>query len=897
MRLYKLIMRSKIFHFVFFAFLTQLVFSQRSTQIINDAWKFHKGEHSVNSINEQKSYWQDINLPHTWNNEDTLDEQIGFYKGEAWYLKELYVDKVDQDKQIYLYFEGANQETEVYVNGDLVGNHIGGYTAFSFDVTSYLKFDAANKIEVKVDNSPNKQIAPLSADFNFYGGIYRNVKLIKTDPIHFDMSNKASQGVFVNYSEVSENSAKLDFEGTIQNDSPTKESVTIKVEIFDQSKHKVTEVSKSIDINASSQLKVKLDEVIVSNPELWSPSSPYLYEAKISLSTNTKKETRVKDHIILPIGIKTSAFDEKGRFLLNGQPLKLIGSNRHQDIQGYGNALSDAQHYSDFKKIKDLGFNFVRLAHYPQAPEVYRACDELGLLVWSEIPVVNEITESDEFAKNSLNMQQEHIRQTYNHPSIIMYGYMNELFLLLQFSRAPIEQKIEKSKVIVSLAKELNKLTKEEAPDRFAVMAFHGSDLYNQWGLAEIPDVVGWNLYQGWYSDDIEDLSIFLKTEHEKYPNRKLIVSEYGPGADVRLHSNQPVAWDYSEDFQIDFHNSYLKQMMNLDFLSGFAVWNYADFGSEYRNDAIPFVNQKGLLNFDRSVKEVAYLYEAWFGSKPMAHIASRNYLIRSAIESNLNEGLSDETVRVISNVDRIVLSVNGKSFGEKNTIDYQAEFKVQLQEGKNVIEVFSDDQLLDRLELDNRIIYRDFKANDAIDIAVNVGSKASFFDSENNLLWIADQKYDQNVLGYTGGNDFITPGAPSKPGISKNILKTEKDPLYQTFNEGIESYYFKVPKGNYKLYLLFQEYQEDGSNAGIVYNLNLNDADKKPSMEKRIFDIYANNRLLKLNVNIQESHGSLTAADLDFELNVNRNKGLTIEFRAVQGKPILSAIRLKKID
>lgn len=897
MRLYKLIMRSKIFHFVFFAFLTQLVFSQRSTQIINDAWKFHKGEHSVNSINEQKSYWQDINLPHTWNNEDTLDEQIGFYKGVAWYLKELYVDKVDQDKQIYLYFEGANQETEVYVNGDLVGNHIGGYTAFSFDVTSYLKFDAANKIEVKVDNSPNKQIAPLSADFNFYGGIYRNVKLIKTDPIHFDMSNKASQGVFVNYSEVSENSAKLDFEGTIQNDSPTKESVTIKVEIFDQSKHKVTEVSKSIDINASSQLKVKLDEVIVSNPELWSPSSPYLYEAKISLSTNIKKETRLKDHINLPIGIKTSAFDEKGRFLLNGQPLKLIGSNRHQDIQGYGNALSDAQHYSDFKKIKDLGFNFVRLAHYPQAPEVYRACDELGLLVWSEIPVVNEITESDEFAKNSLNMQQEHIRQTYNHPSIIMYGYMNELFLLLQFSRAPIEQKIEKSKVIVSLAKELNKLTKEEAPDRFAVMAFHGSDLYNQWGLAEIPDVVGWNLYQGWYSDDIEDLSIFLKTEHEKYPNRKLIVSEYGPGADVRLHSNQPVAWDYSEDFQIDFHNSYLKQMMNLDFLSGFAVWNYADFGSEYRNDAIPFVNQKGLLNFDRSVKEVAYLYEAWFGSKPMAHIASRNYLIRSAIESNLNEGLSDETVRVISNVDRIVLSVNGKSFGEKNTIDYQAEFKVQLQEGKNVIEVFSDDQLLDRLELDNRIIYRDFKANDAIDIAVNVGSKASFFDSENNLLWIADQKYDQNVLGYTGGNDFITPGAPSKPGISKNILKTEKDPLYQTFNEGIESYYIKVPKGNYKLHLLFQEYQEDGSNAGIVYNLNLNDADKKPSMEKRIFDIYANNRLLKLNVNIQESHGSLTAADLDFELNVKGNKGLTIEFRAVQGKPILSAIRLKKID
>lgn len=882
-----------IFLFVFFLF-TQLSFSQRISETINSNWYFYKGSDKPDIISSVKDHWSSVNLPHTWNSEDTIDDEVGYYKGQGWYFKEFFIDESEKGKHFYLYFEGVNQETDVFVNGIHIGNHKGGYTAFSFDMTPNLIFDNINKIEVKVDNSHNENIAPLSADFNFYGGIYRNVRLIKTNSIHFDMSNNASDGVFVNYKEVKSNRAILQFDGMIQNDSKKKERLKLTVEILDDQGLSIAKESKTLVVNALKSKKFSIDEVSVSNPKLWSPDNPYLYKSLITITKESKEGPVIIDQISLPVGIKSMSFDAQGRFVLNGVPLKLIGSNRHQDIYGYGNALTNDQHYNDFKRIKDLGFNFVRLAHYPQAPEVYRACDELGLLIWSEIPVVNEITENEAFAVNSLNMQREQIRQTYNHPSVIMYGYMNELFLLLEYSSLPVEEQIEKSKKIVSLAKKLNQLTKEDAPNHFSVMAFHGSKRYNEWGLADIPDVVGWNLYFGWYNDQMEDLSKFLISEHENYPNRKLIVSEFGPGADVRLHSKTPKAWDYSEDFQIQMHTSYLKQMMNLDFLSGFAVWNYADFGSEIRNDAIPFVNQKGLLNFDRSYKDVAYLYKAWFGIHPMAHIASRNQLNRSSNESEFLKGTTQENLKIISNLKQISLSVNGEHAADVTPVDYQEEVQVNLREGTNVIEVFSDSKVLDRIEIENKIIPKEFNFSNNIDIAVNVGSEASFFDTKNQVLWIADQHYNHNRWGSIGGKKYITEGFLSKPGISKNINGTVNDPLFQTFNEGIDSYYFEIPNGVYQLSLLFQEYQEPNSDQSVVYNLN-QISENSINNQERIFDIYANGQMIKSNLNILNEVGSLNALQLDFEIPLEGGKGLKIDFKPLSGKPILSGIRIMK--
>ena len=881
---------------ILFLFLTQFAFSQRLSESINSSWLFHKGNHVQHSIPDEDDYWIPVNLPHTWNAEDTIDDQVGYYRGEGWYSKQLFIDNQDKGKQFYLYFEGVNQVTDLYLNGQHIGNHKGGYTAFSFDITPYLKYDANNKIEVRVDNSHNENIAPLSGDFNFYGGIYRNVKLIKTDPIHFDMSNEASDGVFVNYSEVNSEQAILKFDGVIQNDSPLKETIELKVEIEDSKGQLITEKSKSLVLDEMRSHKFTIEEMIVSNPILWSPENPYLYKAKLTLVKGLKEDHSNIDHIVLPVGIKTMSFDDQGRFILNGSPLKLIGSNRHQDIEGYGNALTDDQHYDDYKKIKELGFNFVRLAHYPQAPEVYKACDELGLLVWSEIPVVNEITENESFTSNSLQMQKEHIRQTYNHPSVILYGYMNETFLLLGYSRLPEDQKLEKSKKIVTLAKALNKLTKKEAPNHYSVMAFHGNERYNEAGLGDIPDVVGWNLYYGWYNGQIEDLSQFLIAEHEKYPKRKMIVSEFGPGADIRLHTNAPKAWDYSEDFQILMHGSYLKQMMDLEFLTGFAVWNFADFGSEIRNDAKPYVNQKGLLNFDRTYKDVAYLYKSWFSDTPIAHIASRNYLQRTAVESDLTEGTSQDKLIVFTNKDHIDIAVNGKLTRDLTPVDHQVAVQVELENGKNLIEVYSDSQVMDRLEIENRVIPKNLDTSSSIDIAVNVGSEVSFYDVQNKVLWMEDQEYDQNIFGYIGGENYIDKGYITRPGISKNINGTQNDPLYQTFNEGIESYYFDVPDGVYQLSLLFQEYQDPNSDQNIVYNLN-QDESKKVDQESRVFDIYANEQLIKSKLNIGEMYGALNAAHIEFEMDVNENKGLKIDFRPIQGQPLLSGIRIKQTN
>ena len=423
-----------VFFFLLFWGLSIMSYSQdnnRVVQTINTAWNFHKGDiSSPGNISDIKD-WEIVNIPHTWNVADAFDNIAGYYRGISWYTRRIFIPVEWKDKKIILYFEGANQEANIFVNNSLAGNHKGGYTAFCFDITSYLT-PGSNRISVQLDNKHDDDIPPLDADYTFYGGIYRDVYLIAVSPVHFDMLNHASCGVFIETPLVSDEKASVKVRMKILNETEQPKWIEISSLIMDKNGVLVSRKDTESRIKAGSYLDLTQEDISVTKPKLWSPAVPYLYTI-VTRITDVQSGS-ILDEVVNPLGFRWFAVDPEKGFFLNGKQMKLVGANRHQDFYGLGNALPNDLHRRDFAKIKEMGANFVRLAHYPQDPEVYRACDELGLLVWTEIPVVNKVTPSEAYFNTCKTMQIEQIRQTFNHPSVIMYGYMNEIFIRHVFS-------------------------------------------------------------------------------------------------------------------------------------------------------------------------------------------------------------------------------------------------------------------------------------------------------------------------------------------------------------------------------------------------------------------------------------------------------------------------------
>ena len=379
----------------------------RLTTSFNSHWSFNKSDIVLAS---QESYddssWNIVSLPHTWNDKDVLpDGDRGYYRGVGWYRKHISIPDNKLSKRFYLHFEGAGQLLKLYVNGELVGSHIGGYSAFTFDITKFLR-EGDNVLAIRLDNTPNSDIAPLSADFTFFGGIYRDVFLIETDPVHFEMLDYGSSGIYIQTPKVSQNSSSVKVKGTVRNDSDTNKKIDVKVSVYDGSHVRVAQIQKKLKIAAQDQSVFELSKSDLQNIHLWSPKSPNLYTAEVQVLDNGK----VLDEVIEKFGFRWFHFDAKEGFFLNGKPLKLMGANRHQDYWGLGNALSDDLHRSDLQLLKQMGGNFIRLAHYPQDPAVLGAADELGLLVWEETPLVNEVTLSQQHDDNAEVMLKEMIR-------------------------------------------------------------------------------------------------------------------------------------------------------------------------------------------------------------------------------------------------------------------------------------------------------------------------------------------------------------------------------------------------------------------------------------------------------------------------------------------------------
>ncbi|MDE5871608.1 MAG: hypothetical protein K2H22_06690, partial [Muribaculaceae bacterium] len=426
--------------------------------------------------------------------------------------------------------------------------------------------------------------------------------------------------------------------------------------------------SEDFDINADG----------LNDVRLWSPEDPYLYKVSVEIL----KEGEVIDSGACRTAFRTFGFDGEGRFLLNGKPYKLRGMCRHQDRRPNGIALLDEQHRTDVRLAKEMGANFMRISHYPQDDAVLEMCDRLGLIVWEEIPVIDYVPDIPGFDDNCEAMLRDMVRRHRNHPSIAMWGYMNEILL-----RVPEEGRDATLDRTRKLAHRLESVVRDEDPDRLTTMAFHGSDAYHDAGLSGITDVKGWNLYQGWYGGRLDGFGQYLSRQHREHPDHKLIVSEYGAGSDLRIHSFSPEPFDFSVEYQQKYLEHYLPVIEDSAFVAGASHWNLIDFSSANREESMPRINNKGILTNDRKKKDVFYYYAAMWhdpARDTIVHIAVDDWKERTDIVSA--DGKVSHPIKIYTNLPSIGLSVNGLSVKMENAGNRTAIFNVSLSDGRNTL-------------------------------------------------------------------------------------------------------------------------------------------------------------------------------------------------------------------
>ncbi|WP_317191206.1 glycoside hydrolase family 2 TIM barrel-domain containing protein [Hymenobacter sp. BT523] len=880
--------------------------AQRITQSINSDWQFRKADGTDYSQTPAPATgWEKVAIPHTWNALDVTDDEPGYYRGIGWYRKALRVPASWQNRRVYLYFEGAGQEASVYVNGQLAGRHAGGYTAFSFPISQWLKFDkgAQNEVVVKVDNSPNAALPPLSADFTFYGGLYRDVYLVAANPVHFDLDNHASSGLFVSTPAVSAEAAEVLARGTLVNESTTKRRLTVLTELTDHAGNLVAQQRSSLSLAAGEKREFRQTFAGLRRPHLWSPADPYLYHVTTTVREAGPADAAPLDAVSSPLGLRWYRFDAASGFSLNGQPLKLIGTNRHQDFPGLGNALPDALAERDLLLLKQMGGNFLRVSHYPQDPAVLAACDRLGILASVEIPVVNAITDSPAFFENCKNMQTEMIRQGYNHPSVIIWAYMNEVLLRLP---AGLTKDNDAGKAylarVAALARELDALTRREDPARYTMLVNHGAfELYQQAGLLNISQLIGWNLYAGWYSGGFQGFPDFLDRHRRELPDKPLLVTEFGADADARLHSFNPLRFDKTTEYANRYHQFYLKEILARPFVAGATVWNLAEFNSESRQEAVPHINNKSLLTADRQPKDAYLFYQAHLLKTPFVRIGSRAWTLRSGLAAGPDSLHCRQPVEVYTNQPSAELLLNGRSLGTHPAEFGIVRFTVPFGAGLNQLTARAGLAPPDNVEVQFQLLPTNLASEKwpFTELNISLGDQRIFTDARLNQVWLPEQAYAPGGWGYVGGHPFALPGSGRLPyGSDRNILGTEYDAMYETQRVGLSQFRLDVPAGQYEVTLHFAELEAVPAAEQLAYNLAKPDAAAAaPAKAARRFDVSLNGLLVLSDLGPENGLPPLQAASFKLPVSVRNGQGITLDFNATAGEAVLNGIQVKRVE
>ena len=593
-----------------------------------------------------------VDVPHTWNAEDGQDGGNDYWRGTCTYRRRFEVpDGFDTaTMEAWLEFRGVNASADVTVNGHLLAHHDGGYSTFRVDATDVLApAGTADELEVAVDNSVNDRVYPQKADFTFYGGIYRDVKLIVVPKTHFELGYAGTPGIHV-VPEVHDGDRDVPVQVRTWVSGPDAGSCETKVRIFD---------ADGACVASGTGTDVTL---MLEGAHRWDGlKDPYLYTAEAELLS---QDGSVLDEVSTCFGVRSFSFDPKKGFFLNGRSYPLHGVSRHQDRKGIGNALTPAMHEEDIDLICEVGANTVRLAHYQHDQHFYDLCDERGLVVWAEIPYISEhLAHGNE---NTRSQMEELIVQNANHPSIVCWGLSNEITISTHDKKAMLENHHA-----------LNDLCHKLDPSRFTTLACYAMcGPFNR--TAFVSDVVSWNLYLGWYVPGLFLNDLWFGFFHLVHPKRTIGMSEYGCEAMPNLHSEHPRRGDHTEEYQCIYHEYMLRFFDRHPYLWATHVWNMFDFAADARNQGgEPGMNHKGLVTFDRATKKDAfYLYKCWWNPEPMVHICSKRF--RDRAQDRIR-------VKVYSNQPEVTLCVNGEAVAAKQA-DRVFTFDITLQPGRNVI-------------------------------------------------------------------------------------------------------------------------------------------------------------------------------------------------------------------
>jgi len=644
--------------------------STRSDTLISSGWKHLRSDAtnaSTTAFNDAS--WTSVNLPHTWNATDGQDGGNNYYRGIGWYRRHYTPPASAAGKRIFLQFDGANIVTTVYVNGTMVGAHRGGFARFRFDVTSVLTPGSDNVIAVQVSNAAAADVAPTSADFTFFGGLYRDVHVLITDPVHVDAMDFASAGVYVSATNVSAASASLKAVVRVRNDQAAAAAATVDAVVVRADGSIATRLLAGGNVAAGATSPLTLIGTL-ANPHLWNGvADPYVY----TVYAEVRVAGAVTDVVSVPFGFRFFSVDAAQGFSLNGQYLDLHGVNRHQDRLNMGWAIGDAQHDEDMALITEMGATFVRLSHYEHAEHFHDLADRAGIVLWAEIPLVNENANTTAFINNAVQQMTELIRQNFNHPSVLFWGIGNE-------------QRADDT-VTNNLLSALNTLVHQEDPGRLSTYAQCCTS--DTGGLPAHSDVVAYNTYYGWYDafGTAEQFGAWADNLHATKPTWKIGISEYGAGAGITQHAENPTRPDpygtpHPEEWQNLVHESHWKQMKTRRWLWAKTIWNMFDFAVDSRNEGdTPGRNDKGLVTYDRKTRKDAFFwYKANWSTAPFVYITSRRFTPRTAATT---------TVKVYSNMTSVSLQVNGTTIGSSTGADRIFSWpNVALRAGANTIAV-----------------------------------------------------------------------------------------------------------------------------------------------------------------------------------------------------------------
>ena len=596
----------------------------RTYRLLNENWLFTDMDGATTPVN----------IPHTWNALDGQDGGDDYKRGTCVYTKDFEKPHFGENQRVYLEFDGVNASAKVNLNGKEIMTHDGGYSTFRCDITEVLEEN--NHLQVAADNSVNDRVYPQKADFTFYGGIYRDVKLLIVNEKHFDLDYFGSRGLKIT----------PDGQGNVKAQTwHNGDSVCITL--------------LDAEGNVVAQGTGEDVMLIIQNPRLWNGlQDPYLYTCRAELFADGVCVDKLESQF----GVRSFFVDPQKGFFLNGKAYPLRGVCRHQDRKAIGNALTKEHHDEDMALIREIGANTIRLAHYQHDQYFYDLCDRYGMIVWAEIPYISEHMEKG--WENTISQMKELIVQNYNHPSIVTWGVSNEITISTKNKRDMLDNH-----------RVLNDLVHEMDPTRLSSLACYAvCGPFNK--VAHITDLVSWNLYLGWYVPGLFLNDLWVDFFHFCFPNRPLGYSEYGCEAMPNLHSSHPRRGDHTEEYQAIYHEYLAKFIEKRPWMWATHVWNMFDFAADARNQGgEPGMNHKGLVTFDRKTKKDSfYLYKAYWTDTPFVHICSKRYVNRTEKEI---------TVKVYSNCQTVTLAADGKTYTQ--TGDKVFAFRIPLQETTHV--------------------------------------------------------------------------------------------------------------------------------------------------------------------------------------------------------------------